>query len=89
LKTEVLSETIKSSETLKTIYERRAIRKYKDKPVDNAIIGEILDAGRMAPPAINKQPWKFYILTLFFTASILILEIFTNYKIYSRILYYS
>lgn len=51
------------NETIKTIYERRAIRKYKDKPVDREIIDILLDAGRMAPSAINRQPWKFYVLT--------------------------
>jgi nitroreductase len=51
------------NEIFKTIYERRAIRKYKDQAVDRNIIETLLDAGRMAPSAINKQPWKFYILT--------------------------
>lgn len=46
-----------------TIYERRAVRKYKTKPVEKILIEKILDAGRMAPSAINRQPWKFYILT--------------------------
>lgn len=51
------------NETLKTIYERRAVRKYSDKQVDKEIINQIIDAGRMAPSAINMQPWKFYVLT--------------------------
>jgi nitroreductase len=60
------NETIKTAEataTLKTIYERRAVRKYKDMPVNAELINNILDAGRMAPSAMNKQSWKFYILT--------------------------
>jgi len=61
--TEVIDELAKSTETLKTIYERRAVRKYMDKSVDHEIIEKILEAGRMAPSAMNKQPWKFYILT--------------------------
>lgn len=61
--TETISEDIACSETLKTIYERRAVRKYREIPVDHEMITRILDAGRMAPSAINKQPWKFYILT--------------------------
>ena len=51
------------NEVIKTIFERRAVRKYKNKPVSKEIIEQLLDAGRMAPSAINKQPWKFYILT--------------------------
>jgi nitroreductase len=53
----------KLNEALKVIYSRRAIRKYKDKLVEKEKIEAIIDAGRMAPSAINKQPWKFYILT--------------------------
>jgi len=51
------------NETLNTIYSRRAVRKYKDIPVSKKLIEQILDAGRMAPSAINKQPWKFYIIS--------------------------
>ncbi|MGZ3920845.1 MAG: nitroreductase family protein [Bacteroidia bacterium] len=51
------------NEVIKTIFERRAVRKYTKKTVSKDIIEQILDAGRMAPSAINKQPWKFYIIT--------------------------
>ncbi|GCC50379.1 nitroreductase [Chryseotalea sanaruensis] len=51
------------NEVIKTIYERRAVRKYKDQPVDQSLIDQILDAGRMAPSAMNRQVWKFYVLT--------------------------
>jgi len=50
------------NEILKTIYERRAVRKYKDQPVDKMLIEEIIDAGKMAPSAMNHQLWKFYVL---------------------------
>jgi len=56
-------KTTKEKETIRTIYERRAVRKYKDKPVERELIEEVIEAGMMAPSAINKQPWKFYILT--------------------------
>lgn len=49
--------------TLKTIYERRAVRKYQSQPVDSTLIEQIIDAGRMAPTAMNRQEWKFYVLT--------------------------
>jgi nitroreductase len=52
-----------TNETLATIYQRRAVRKYKDKPVDKALIEQIIDAGRMGPSAMNRQLWKFYVLT--------------------------
>ena len=60
---ETKPEQVKDSETIRIINERRAIRKYKDLPVNSMIIEKILDAGRMAPSAMNKQPWQFYILT--------------------------
>lgn len=56
-------EEVYTNEIIKTIYERRAIRKYKDKPVDKELIDELLDAARMAPSAMNRQPWHFYVLT--------------------------
>jgi len=46
-----------------------------------ADIGAMASAAQLLIPAI-----PFVILTLFFTATILILEIFTNYKVYSKIL---
>lgn len=51
------------NETLRTIYGRRAVRKYINRPILPEIIDQVIDAGRMAPSAINKQPWKFYVLT--------------------------
>jgi len=44
------------------------------------------DIGAMASAAQLLVPVPFVILTLFFTALILVLEIFTNYKVYSSIL---
>ncbi len=63
MKPEVKIRMVKDTETIKTIYERRAVRKYKDLPVPGTVLEKILDAGRMAPSAMNRQPWKFHILT--------------------------
>ncbi|HLI92180.1 MAG TPA: nitroreductase family protein, partial [Puia sp.] len=30
--------------------------------VDISLVEQVLDAGRMAPSAMNKQPWQFYVL---------------------------
>jgi len=51
------------NETIRNIYERRAIRKYKNVSVDKGLVDLLLDAGRMAPSAMNRQPWRFYVLT--------------------------
>lgn len=44
------------------------------------------DIGAMAAAAQLLVPVPFVILTVFFTASILLLEIFTSYRVYSRVL---
>lgn len=43
------------------IYTRRSIRKYSDKDVTRELIEQIIDAGRMAPSAKNRQPWKYIV----------------------------
>ncbi|MFM7218514.1 MAG: nitroreductase family protein [Bacteroidota bacterium] len=45
------------------IYERRSIRKYQDKALNKKLVEEIIQAGRMAPSAMNKQPWSFYVVS--------------------------
>lgn len=51
------------NETLKTIYQRRAVRKYKEQDVPRQLVEDVISAGRMAPSAMNRQPWKFYVVT--------------------------
>ena len=41
------------------IYGRRSVRKYLDRPVDDKILEEIIDAGLWAPSGVNLQPWYF------------------------------
>lgn len=48
---------------MKEIYSRVSIRKYKDIPVEDEKIKEILKAGMQAPSAGNQQPWEFYVVT--------------------------
>lgn len=60
---QIISPRVKSNATIDTIYARRAVRKYKDIPISNELLEAILDAGRMAPSAMNRQPWKFYVVT--------------------------
>ncbi len=44
------------------IKERRSIRKYKPDEVKEDDLQTILEAGRWAPSASNKQPWHFIII---------------------------
>lgn len=43
------------------IYSRRSIRKFLSKEVPLNLIEDVLDAGRVAPSAKNRQPWKFIV----------------------------
>lgn len=45
-----------------SIYNRRSIRKYSDKPVPKELIEQIIDAGRISPSAKNRQPWQYIVL---------------------------
>lgn len=49
-------------ETLKSIEERRSIRGYTKEKVSRKIVEDILDCGRLAPSAKNRQPWYFVIV---------------------------
>ncbi len=45
------------------IAERYSCRSYKTDPVPDEIITTVLEAGRLAPSACNKQPWRFAVVT--------------------------
>jgi nitroreductase len=57
------TETTLNNTIVKAIYERRATRKFKNASLSKEVINAILDAGRMAPSAMNKQPWHFYVVS--------------------------
>lgn len=44
------------------IYSRRAVRAYKQDPIDEATIKAIIDAAIQAPSAVNEQPWSFTVV---------------------------
>lgn len=49
-------------DTIECIYQRRSIRKFKEDPVDEGLIDQLLQAAMAAPSACNKQPWAFYVV---------------------------
>lgn len=49
-------------DVVKAIRERRSIRKYKSDPISDEDLNVILQAGRWAPSASNKQPWHFIVV---------------------------
>jgi nitroreductase len=48
---------------IEVMQTRRSIRAYTPQPVDRRIIEEIVDCARLAPTAMNDQPWEFVVLT--------------------------
>ena len=48
---------------LDNIATRTSVRSYLRKPVDAAVIEQLLRAGMAAPSAVNKQPWHFVVVT--------------------------
>lgn len=51
------------NETIQTLLNRRAIRRYQDRPVDRSILETIVECARFAPTAMNTQPYKFIMVT--------------------------
>lgn len=42
--------------------QRYSCREYSDRPVDRRLLGEVLEAARLAPSACNRQPWRFIVV---------------------------
>lgn len=51
------------NEIMANIKSRRSRRSFIDKPVSEGVIEELLEAARYAPSALNKQPWKFIVIS--------------------------
>jgi nitroreductase len=49
-------------DTLTTIFTRRSVRKYSDKPVSDATVKLLLQAAMAAPTAKNTQSWEFVVI---------------------------
>lgn len=47
---------------LETIEKRRSIRNFKTNDLSKEIVEDILNCGRLAPSAKNRQPWYFVIV---------------------------
>jgi nitroreductase len=47
---------------MEAIRVRKSVRSYADRPVDDETLNIILDAGRLAPSASNRQEWRFVVV---------------------------
>ncbi len=55
-------ENIDAERVLRVIMSKREIRKYVDREVPEEVIYKILEAGRLAGSAKNRQPWHFILI---------------------------
>ena len=44
------------------VHAQRACREFRPDPVDDVLIGQVLDAATFAPSAENRQPWEFVVV---------------------------
>ncbi len=50
-------------DVFEAIQRRRSVRAYDSTPVPKDVLQRVLEAGRMAPSAMNYQPWHFVVVT--------------------------
>ncbi|HET89653.1 MAG TPA: nitroreductase [Chloroflexi bacterium] len=46
----------------KLIHERYSVRAYKPDPVEDEVLGRVLEAARLAPTAANRQPFRLVLI---------------------------
>ena len=55
--------TLKSKAVLENIAERKSVRKYLNKSVEEDKIDAMVKAGMAAPPAMDRRRWEFVVVT--------------------------
>jgi nitroreductase len=55
-------DRISPEAVLALLKSRRSIRRYRPDPVPDEMVEELLEAGRWAPSASNRQPWHFIVV---------------------------
>ena len=58
-----VARELEGNEMLRTLLERRSVRKFRSDPVPDSVWRAILEAGRLAPSAVNLQTWSFITFT--------------------------
>ena len=53
----------KKADFWSVVKNRTSVRQWEDKPVAKADIEDLLRAAMSAPTAVNKQPWRFLVIT--------------------------
>lgn len=52
-----------SNQTLETIFNRKSVRKYTERPVEKERLETLVRAGMAAPSSRDRRPWEFVIVT--------------------------
>jgi len=47
---------------IEKIKSRRSVRKFKKDAIPKDLVEKIIEAGRFAPSALNRQPWRFIVI---------------------------
>ena len=47
---------------METIFQRRSVRHFQERPVEPEKIEQILRAAMAAPSSFNQQPWEFFVV---------------------------
>lgn len=50
-------------DVIKAIKTRKSVRAFLDKPVEDEKLSAVLEAGRLAPSAENRQEWRFVVVS--------------------------
>jgi nitroreductase len=50
-------------DTFLAIASRREVRSYDGRPIHDAVVRQILDAGRLSGSGGNRQPWRFVLVS--------------------------
>jgi len=50
-------------DAIQALKSRRCIRVFRPDPVPKSLLEELIDCARLAPTAINIQPWEFVVVT--------------------------
>ena len=56
------NDYISPESLLALLKARRSIRRYRPDPVPDEMVEQLLEAGRWAPSASNRQPWDFIVV---------------------------
>ena len=49
-------------DVMEAIRQRRSVRAYEDRPVEDEKLQQVLEAGRLAPSGNNRQEWVFVVV---------------------------